>query len=123
MPCREVTCYKVSALVHKYLQFVTLDSHTMMTRDEWMRDTAKLLARQITQSLLFDPLQTRGTMKNPNELWGSDNASFVTVRDYLHAVRTHQAGKVSFLRSNNPGLLEYFLFVDLEVTRNPYYDL
>ena len=63
------------------------------------------------------------TMKNPNELWGSDNASFVTVRDYLHAVRTGQAGKVSFLRLNNPGLLEYFLFVDLEVTRNPYYDL
>lgn len=62
-------------------------------------------------------------MKNPNELWGSDNASFVIVRDYLHAVRTHQAGKASFLRLNNPGLLEYFLFVDLEVTRNPYYDL
>ena len=37
-----------------------------MTRDEWMRDTAKLLARQITQSLLFDPLQTRGNMKARN---------------------------------------------------------
>ena len=95
----------------------------MTPRDEWIRDTAKLLTRQITQSLLFDPLQTRGTMKNPNELWGSDNASFVIVRDYLHAVRTRQVAKVSFLRSNNPGLLEYFLFVDLEVTRNPYYDL
>jgi hypothetical protein len=62
-------------------------------------------------------------MKNPNELWGSDNASFVIVRDYLRAIRTRQAGKMSSLRSNNPGLLEYFLFVDLEATYNPYYDL
>ena len=62
-------------------------------------------------------------MKNPNELWGNDNASFVTVRDYLHAVRTHQDGKVAFLRSNNPGLLKYFQFIDLEVARAPYYDL
>lgn len=62
-------------------------------------------------------------MKNPNELWGSDNASFVAVRDYLHAVRTHQYGKQSLIRRNNPGLLEYFNFVDSEVLRNPYYDL
>jgi hypothetical protein len=62
-------------------------------------------------------------MKNPNELWGKDNASFEIVRQYLHAVRTHQNGKVSFLRSANPGLLEYFLFIDVETTRNPYYDL
>lgn len=93
-----------------------------MTRDEWMESTKDLLARQITQSLLFDPLQGV-SMKNPNDLWGHDNAEFVIVRAYLHAVRTQQRGKVSFLRSHHEGLSAYFDFIDSEVLRNPYYDL
>ena len=47
-------------------------------------------------------------MKNPNELWGSDNASFVIVREYLRSIRTEQEGKAAFLRRENPGLGEYF---------------
>ena len=93
-----------------------------MTRDEWMRDTSRLLTRQITQSLLFDPLQRR-TMKNPNELWGSDNALFVIVREYLRAIRTQQESKATFLYNEHQGLREYFNFIDSELVRNPYYDL
>jgi hypothetical protein len=65
----------------------------------------------------------RWTVKNPNELWGSDNASFVIVREYLRAVKTHQENKASFLRKENTGLSEYFAYVDSEIVRNPYYDL
>lgn len=62
-------------------------------------------------------------MKNPNELWGSNNASFVIVRQYLHAIRTTQPGKVKLVRANNPGLTEYFDFIDNEVPKNPFYDM
>lgn len=62
-------------------------------------------------------------MKNPNELWGNDNASFVIVREYLHAMRTQQGNKAKFLRQEYSGLKLYFDFIDDEIVRNPYYDL
>lgn len=113
----------MSALVYKCIQFVTLDRWTMVTRDEWMSVTTKLLARQITQSLLFDPLQTRGTMKNPNELWRKDNQSFATVREYLHCLRTEQVNKAKEIYHANNDLRVYFDFVYEERLRNPYYAL
>lgn len=60
---------------------------------------------------------------NPNELWGKDNASFVIVRDYLHAIRTDQTNKAAFIYSNNPELGSYFDFVRRELKRNPYFAL
>ena len=65
----------------------------------------------------------RGTMKNPNELWGSDNTLFVIVREYLRAIRTQQESKATFLYNEHQGLREYFNFIDSELVRNPYYDL
>jgi len=62
-------------------------------------------------------------MKNPNTLWGHDNAEFMVVRAYLHAMRTQQRSKASSLRTENTGLTEYFDFIDHEILRNPYYDL
>lgn len=62
-------------------------------------------------------------LKNPSELWGNDNASFVIVRDYLHAVRTEQTNKAVFLYSKHLALVPYFDFVRYEIKRNPYYSL
>jgi hypothetical protein len=62
-------------------------------------------------------------MKNPNELWGEDDAPYVVVRVYLHAIRSAQPNMSAFIRESNPSLTEYFDYVDREVRRNPYYDL
>lgn len=61
--------------------------------------------------------------KNPNELWGQDNAAFVIVRDYLHAIRTDQTNKAAFIYSNHLSLCPYFDFVRRELKRNPYFTL
>lgn len=96
-----------------------------MDKETWIRQTAELLDRQLYDTLFYGPLKDkyRRNMKNPNGLWGSDNAAFVVVREYLHAVRTRQEGKAAFLRKENSGLVEYFDYIDAEVLRNPYYDL
>ena len=96
-----------------------------MDKATWIEQTAELLDRQLHDTLFYGPLKDkyRSHMKNPNGLWGSDNASFVIVRSYLHAIRTEQEGKAAFLRKENAGLSEYFDYIDHEVLRNPYYDL
>lgn len=62
-------------------------------------------------------------LKNPSELWGKDNTSFVIVRDYLHAIRTDQTNKAALIYSKHLGLTHYFDFVRYELKRNPYFAL
>lgn len=61
--------------------------------------------------------------KNPATLYSKDLQAFAVTREYLQAIRTHQAGKASKIREANVDLLPYLNFIDGAFLKNPYYEV